>query len=62
MDEPPLGRVEVVERREVVDLDTTLVRLNINNLTDKLYADALYRGFYTPGAPRSVQVTLKTLF
>ena len=42
--------------------DTTLVRLNINNLTDKLYADALYRGFYTPGAPRSVQVTLKTLF
>ncbi len=42
--------------------DTTLVRLNINNLTDKLYADALYRGFYTPGAPRSIQVTLKTLF
>ena len=27
-------------------------KLNISNLTDKLYADALYRGFYAPGAPR----------
>jgi catecholate siderophore receptor len=42
--------------------DTTLVKLNVTNLTDKLYADALYRGFYTPGAPRTVQLTLKTLF
>ncbi len=42
--------------------DTTLVKLNVTNLTDKLYADALYRGFYTPGAARSLQVTLKTLF
>jgi catecholate siderophore receptor len=42
--------------------DTTLVKLNVTNLTDKLYADALYRGFYTPGAPRTVQLTIKTLF
>jgi catecholate siderophore receptor len=42
--------------------EATTLRLNITNLTDKLYADALYRGFYTPGAARSVQLTLKTLF
>lgn len=38
------------------------LKLNITNLTDKLYADALYRGFYAPGAPRTVQLTFKTLF
>jgi catecholate siderophore receptor len=37
-------------------------KLNVTNLTDKLYADTLYRGFYTPGAPRRVELTLKTLF
>ncbi|MCA0324139.1 MAG: TonB-dependent siderophore receptor [Proteobacteria bacterium] len=40
----------------------TSLRLNVTNLTDKLYADALYRGFYAPGQPRRVQLTLKTLF
>jgi len=34
-------------------------KLNVSNLTDKLYADTLYRGFYGPGAPRTVQLTLK---
>ena len=42
--------------------DKTSLKLNVSNLTDRVYADALYRGFYTPGAPRSVQVTLKTRF
>ena len=42
--------------------DATTLKLNINNLTDKRYADTLYRGFYGPGAPRTVQVSLKTLF
>lgn len=42
--------------------ENTSVRLNITNLTDKLYADSLYRGFYVPGQARKVQVTLKTLF
>ena len=42
--------------------ETTTLKLNVTNLTDQLYADALYRGFYTPGAPRTVQLTLKTLF
>ena len=42
--------------------DKTSVKLNISNLTDKLYADTLYRGFYGAGAPRSVQLMLKTRF
>lgn len=42
--------------------DSTTVKFNITNLTNELYADALYRGFYAPGAPRSVQLSLKTLF
>ncbi|PJI97149.1 catecholate siderophore receptor [Acidovorax sp. 69] len=42
--------------------EKTTLKLNVSNLTDRVYADALYRGFYTPGAPRSVQVTLKTRF
>jgi catecholate siderophore receptor len=42
--------------------EKTTLKLNVTNLTNKLYADALYRGFYAPGAPRRVEVTLKTLF
>ena len=42
--------------------DKTSVKLNVNNLFDKVYADSLYRGFYVPGAARSVQLTLKTRF
>ena len=42
--------------------DATTLRLNVTNLTNKLYADALYRGFYAPGAPRKVEVTFKHLF
>ncbi len=38
------------------------LKLNVTNLTDELYADGLYRGFYQPGAARRVQVTLTTLF
>ena len=37
-------------------------RLNVTNLTDKLYADSLYRGFYAPGAPRRVELTMKAMF
>ena len=42
--------------------ETTTLKFNVTNLTDKLYADTLYRGFYGPGAPRRVQLTLKHLF
>jgi len=40
----------------------TLLRLNVSNLTNKLYADQLYRGFYVPGAPRRIELTVKALF
>ena len=42
--------------------DKTTLKLNVNNLFDRTYADGLYRGFYTPGTARSVQVSLKTRF
>jgi catecholate siderophore receptor len=42
--------------------DSTTLKLNVTNLSDRLYADALYRGFYTPGAGRAVQLSVKTLF
>lgn len=38
------------------------VKVNVTNVTDELYADSLYRGFYAPGAARSVQVALKASF
>ena len=44
-----------------VDANQTL-KLNITNLTDELYADTLYRGFYAPGAARQVQLSYKVLF
>lgn len=40
----------------------TSVRLNVTNVTNELYADSLYRGFYAPGAARSAQLTLKMNF
>ncbi len=42
--------------------DNLTAKLYVLNLTDKLYADSLYRGFYAPGAPRTVQVSLKARF
>lgn len=42
--------------------DTWSAKLNVINLTDRLYADSLYRGFYAPGAPRRVELTLKAMF
>ena len=45
----------------IVDEHST-VKLNVSNLGNKLYADGLYRGFYSPGAPRKVMLSLKTVF
>jgi catecholate siderophore receptor len=42
--------------------DNWSAKLNVTNVADKLYADALYRGFYTPGAPRRVELTVKAMF
>ena len=32
-------------------------KLNLTNITNKVYADMLYRGHYIPGKPRTVQLT-----
>ncbi|TSE34467.1 Catecholate siderophore receptor Fiu [Tepidimonas charontis] len=47
---------------EVTVDEKTTVKLHIANLTDKRYADALYRGFYAPGTPRRVYLSVKTVF
>lgn len=38
------------------------LKFNVTNLTNKLYADSLYRGFYQPGAPRRFELSVKALF
>jgi len=38
------------------------LKLNVSNLSDELYSDSLYRGFYAPGAARQVQLSYKVLF
>lgn len=38
------------------------VKANLSNITDKLYADSLYRGHYIPGAGRLLQVALTAKF
>lgn len=42
--------------------DASTVKFNVSNLTDELYADSLYRGFYAPGQARKVQLNLKHQF
>ena len=37
-------------------------KLNVSNVTDKLYADQLYTGHYIPGAGRLVQATVSVKF
>ncbi len=37
--------------------DKVTLKLNVSNLTNKLYADQLYSGHYIPGAGRLVQLT-----
>ena len=38
------------------------VKANLTNVTDKLYAESLYRGHYIPGAGRLLQVSLTARF
>ncbi len=42
--------------------EKNVLKLNVTNLGNKRYADTLYRGFYAPGAPRIVQLSLKSSF
>jgi catecholate siderophore receptor len=47
---------------EVTLSEAVAVKLNVNNVTNKLFADALYTAHYIPGAGRSVQATLVARF
>ena len=38
------------------------LQLNANNLTNKLYADNVYRGHYIPGKGRNFQLTASYKF
>jgi catecholate siderophore receptor len=38
------------------------VKLNIDNVFNKVYYNTLYRGFVAPGDARSVRVTLTSKF
>ncbi|MDZ5460187.1 TonB-dependent receptor [Azohydromonas lata] len=42
--------------------DKMSLKVNVNNVADKYYADSLYRGHYIPGFGRLVQATLITKF
>jgi len=42
--------------------DTVVLKANLTNVTNKLYADALYRGHYVPGAGRIFQAGLTIKF
>jgi len=42
--------------------DSTVIKLNVSNLSNKRTIDQVYSSFYVPGAPRRVELSLKTLF
>ena len=42
--------------------DTYKIKANVNNVSNKLYADGLYRGHYIPGPGRIFQLSLAMNF
>ncbi len=44
------------------DAGAVLFKLNLSNITNKIYADSLYRGHYIAGKPRTVQLTTAVKF
>lgn len=44
------------------DFDKLVLKANLSNLTNKLYADQLYPAHYVPGAGRNLQVTASLKF
>ena len=44
------------------DAGPAVFKLNLTNVTDKLYADQLYRGHFIPGKGRHVQLTVTSRF
>ena len=47
---------------EYVATKAIALKLNVTNVGNALYADALYRGHYVPGAPRTMQLTASYKF
>ena len=43
-------------------MDRIILKANLSNVANKLYADALYSGHYVPGAGRLLQVSAKFKF
>jgi len=39
-----------------------ILKLNANNVTNKLYADSLYTGHYIPGQPRTIYASMTARF
>ena len=44
------------------DVENLILKANLTNVTNKLYADQLYPGHYIPGAGRTLQVTASLKF
>ncbi|WP_439518611.1 TonB-dependent receptor [Hydrogenophaga sp.] len=44
------------------DFENLVIKANLTNITNKLYADALYPAHYIPGAGRTLQVTASLKF
>jgi catecholate siderophore receptor len=44
------------------DAGPVAFKLNVSNIANQLYADSLYRGHYTAGRPRTVQLTTSAKF
>lgn len=68
-EQKPLLSQIVVPAHTVGDLmaeythsDALSIKANLSNVTNKLYADELYRGHYVPGAGRLLQVTASYKF
>ena len=49
--------VEAVVAEYAVVEDSLIFKLNVSNVANKLYADALYTAFYVPGQGRLVNLT-----
>lgn len=58
---PSYVTADLMAEYAVID-DKFILKANINNVTDKLFADALYSGHYIPGAARTIQVSAKYKF
>ncbi len=42
--------------------EKTVLKVNVTNALNNLYADGLYTAFYTPGPGRNIQATLNIKF